>query len=56
MADLYYAENGQWVQAPLGGSGGAPDGTFWEKWVGTQAQYDAIPTKDGDTLYIIIAG
>jgi hypothetical protein len=25
-------------------------------WSGTQAQYDAIVTKDPDTLYIIVAG
>lgn len=28
-------------------------GVYWKEWVGTQAQYDAIPTKDAHTLYVV---
>jgi hypothetical protein len=38
--------------AALEGTG--PDAA-WKKWTGTQAQYDAIPVKDADTLYVITA-
>lgn len=31
-------------------------GGITQIWSGTQAQYDAIATKDDDTLYIIVAG
>lgn len=27
----------------------------WTRWVGTQAQYDALPTKDPNTLYVVTA-
>ena len=27
---------------------------MWRKWVGSQAEYDAIPTKDPGTLYVIV--
>jgi hypothetical protein len=29
------------------------DSTYWHYWTGTQAQYDAIATKDAHTLYAI---
>jgi hypothetical protein len=29
------------------------DSTYWHYWSGTQAQYDALPTKDDHTLYAI---
>lgn len=37
---------GQWgpVDAPT---------TGWGKWSGTQAQYDALPIKDPNVLYVI---
>jgi hypothetical protein len=25
----------------------------WARWTGTQAEYDALATKDPDTLYVI---
>jgi hypothetical protein len=36
--------------------GGSPhnhDGVYWKKWTGTQAAYDAIGTKDPNTLYCV---
>jgi hypothetical protein len=30
-----------------------PPATGWGKWVGTQAQYDAITTKDPGVLYVV---
>ena len=32
------------------------DGTYWRMWSGTQAAYDAIATKDPNTLYAITSG
>jgi hypothetical protein len=28
-------------------------GTYWKQWSGTQAAYDAITTKDTNTLYVV---
>ena len=28
--------------------------TKWKMWTGSQAEYDAIPTKDPNTLYVIV--
>jgi len=31
-----------------------PDGTYWKLWTGNQAAYDAIGTKDNNTLYVVV--
>jgi Collagen triple helix repeat (20 copies) len=38
--------------AALGASPAAA-GSFWKMWTGTQAQYDALATKDPNTLYVV---
>jgi hypothetical protein len=41
---------------PAGPTGppAASDDTKWTRWSGTQAEYDAIVTKDPITLYVVI--
>lgn len=29
-------------------------GNVWKRWVGTQAEYDAIVSKDPTTLYVVV--
>jgi hypothetical protein len=44
----YKASWGNWVNA----APAAPSGV-WKSWTGTQSAYDALPTKDPATLYVI---
>jgi hypothetical protein len=57
MAVLKALVNGVWEPIPAGPPG--PPGTpgsldAWIRWTGTQAEYDAIATKDPTTLYVIV--
>jgi hypothetical protein len=47
---------GQWgpIDPPASGMTQAQaDARYWVRWYGTQAQYDAIATKDPNTLYVV---
>jgi hypothetical protein len=41
-----------WERFDLGAAMAPPTGV-WKSWTGTQAQFDALPTKDPATLYVI---
>lgn len=30
------------------------NGVYWGMWTGTQAEYDAIPSKNNNTLYVVV--
>jgi hypothetical protein len=34
--------------------GSATPGTYWQRWTGTQAAYDALGTYDQNTLYVVV--
>jgi multidrug efflux pump subunit AcrB len=49
------AVNDVWIDSDeTGGGGSVTPGTYWEKWTGTQAAYDALGTYDADVLYVIV--
>lgn len=67
-AKAYNPTTGQWEYigrvGPVGpagptgpagpaGADGVDVNTHWTRWYGTQAAYDAITTKDVNTLYVI---